>query len=213
MTILEEISEKLQKGKAQDVSALVQNALDEGIAPNVILNDGLMAGMNVIGDKFKRDEVFIPEVLVAARAMNFGLKVLKPHLGDESENTVGTAVICTVKGDVHDIGKNLVRMMLEGKGIKCIDLGADVEPEKVVEAVKESGAQIVCLSALITTTMFAQKDVIDALIAAGIRDKVKVLVGGAPVTQDFADKIGADAYTVDAASAAERALEFLKQMN
>ena len=208
MTIFEEISEKLQKGRAKDVSALVEKALGEGHAPADILNEALVAGMNIVGERFKKNEVYVPEVLIAARAMNAGLKVLQPALKSAGVKPVGKAVICTVKGDMHDIGKNLVRMMIEGQGIECIDLGVDVAPERVVEAVKESGATLVCLSALLTTTMMGQKDVIDALIAAGIRDKVKVMVGGAPVTQAFADEIGADCYTLDAASAAQAARAF-----
>ncbi len=208
MTIFEEISEKLQKGRAKDVSALVEKALGEGHAPADILNEALVVGMNIVGERFKKNEVYVPEVLIAARAMNAGLKVLQPALKSAGVKPVGKAVICTVKGDMHDIGKNLVRMMIEGQGIECIDLGVDVAPERVVEAVKESGATLVCLSALLTTTMMGQKDVIDALIAAGIRDKVKVMVGGAPVTQAFADEIGADCYTLDAASAAQAARAF-----
>jgi 5-methyltetrahydrofolate--homocysteine methyltransferase len=144
-------------------------------------------------------------VLIAARAMNAGLKVLRPALQSSGVEPIGKAVICTVKDDMHDIGKNLVKMMLEGQGIECIDLGVDVDPQRVVEAVRESGATLVCLSALLTTTMMRQKDVIDALKEAGLRDKVKVMVGGAPVTQQFADEIGADCYTLDAASAAQAA--------
>ncbi|MGM9626008.1 MAG: corrinoid protein [Eubacteriales bacterium] len=203
--ILTEISEKLQRGKAKDVSALVTQALEEGIAPESILNDALVAGMNIVGDKFRANEVFVPEVLVAARAMNAGLKVLNPVLAAAGVEPIGKAVICTVKGDMHDIGKNLVKMMIEGQGIRCIDLGVDVDPEAIVAAVKENDAQLVCLSALLTTTMMGQKDVIEALKAAGIRDSVKVMVGGAPVTQEFADEIGADCYTLDAASAAKEA--------
>lgn len=203
--LLQEISEKLQRGKAKDVSALVTKALEEGIAPDVILNDALVAGMNIIGDKFRDNTIFVPEVLVSARAMNAGLKILNPVLADAGVEPIGTAVICTVKGDMHDIGKNLVKMMIEGQGIRCIDLGVDVDPETIVAAVKENHAQLVCLSALLTTTMMGQKDVIDALVAAGIRDDVKVMVGGAPITQQFADEIGADCYTLDAASAAKAA--------
>ena len=161
--------------------------------------------MNVVGIKFKNNEIFVPEVLIAARAMNAAIKILAPVLAKEGVEPVGTAVICTVKGDLHDIGKNLVKLMIEGAGIKVIDLGTDCDAEKVVNAVKENNADIVCLSALLTTTMMYQKDIIDALKAAGIRDKVKVMVGGAPVTQAFADEIGADIYTADAASAAEAA--------
>ena len=211
MSICVEISEKLQRGRNKDVAALVTTALEEGIAPSVILNEGLVAGMNVVGEKFKNNQVFVPEVLVAARAMNFGLEVLKPFLSAAGFEPLGKAVICTVKGDMHDIGKNLVKMMLEGQGIECIDLGVDVPAEKIVEAVKESGATLVCLSALLTTTMDGQKKVIDALKDAGIRDNVKVMVGGAPVTQQYADQIGADCYTLDAASAAEEARRLLTE--
>ncbi|MBS1411880.1 MAG: corrinoid protein [Christensenellaceae bacterium] len=210
MSVIDSIFEKLQKGKAKEVSALVEQALNEGVKAEDILNDGLVAGMNVVGEKFRNNEVFVPEVLVAARAMNAGLKVLKPSLQVEGVEPLGKAVICTVKGDMHDIGKNLVKMMIEGQGIECIDLGVDVEPQKVVDAVIESGAKVVCLSALLTTTMMGQKDVIDALKAANIRDKVKVMVGGAPVTQQFADEIGADCYTLDAASAAQAARKFFE---
>ena len=208
MSICIEISEKLQKGKAKDVAALVEQALLENTAPNVILNEGLVAGMNAIGEKFRNNEIYVPEVLIAARAMNAGLKILKPALTQAGVEPLGKAVICTVEGDMHDIGKNLVKMMIEGQGSECIDLGVNVSPAKVVEAVKESGARVVCLSALLTTTMMGQKAVIDALAEAGIRDQVKVMVGGAPVTQQFADEIGADCYTSDAASAAEMARSF-----
>ena len=153
--------------------------------------------------------MFVPEVLVAARAMNAGLKVLRPALVKEGIEPIGKVVICTVKGDMHDIGKNLVKMMIEGKGAECIDLGVDVAPETIVDAVRESGANVVCLSALLTTTMNGQKDVIDALVAAGLRDKVMVMVGGAPVTEQFAKEIGADCYTCDAASAADAVYEYL----
>lgn len=208
MSILAEISEKVQRGRAKEVAALVTDALEQGIAADKVLNEGLVVGMNIIGEKFRNNEVFVPEVLVAARAMNAGLKTLKPALTQEGVEPIGKCVICTVKGDMHDIGKNLVKMMIEGQGIECIDLGVDVEPVRVVEAVKESGATVVALSALLTTTMYGQKDVIDALKAAGIRDSVKVMVGGAPVTQQFADEIGADCYTLDAASAAKAARGF-----
>ena len=199
------VSELLQKGKAKDLSALVAGMLDEGVSANDILTNGLVAGMNVVGVKFKNNEIFVPEVLIAARAMNAALKILGPVLAKEGVAPIGTAVICTVKGDLHDIGKNLVKLMIEGVGIKVIDLGTDCDAEKVVNAVKEYNADIVCLSALLTTTMLYQKDILDALKAAGVRDKVKVMVGGAPVTQAFADEIGADIYTSDAASAAEAA--------
>ena len=205
MANYEEMSLLLQRGKAKDLTAMVTEELANGTSPKDILNNALIAGMSVVGDKFKRNEVFVPEVLIAARAMNMALTVLKPALADSGVEPIGTAVICTVKGDLHDIGKNLVKMMIEGTGIKVVDLGVDCHAEKIVEAIKENNADIVCLSALLTTTMMYQKDIIEAIKAAGLRDKVKIMVGGAPVTQQFADEIGADIYTPDAASAAERA--------
>ena len=208
MAKFEEISTLLQRGKAKDLAALVTEELAAGVAPKDILTEGLIAGMGIVGTKFKNNEIFVPQVLIASRAMNASLAVLKPALADSGVEPVGTAVICTVKGDLHDIGKNLVKMMIEGTGIRVIDLGVDCSAEKIVEAVKENNADIVCLSALLTTTMMYQKDIIDALKAAGLRDKVKVMVGGAPVTQAFADEIGADAYTPDAASAAEKARSY-----
>lgn len=208
MANFEEMSSLLQRGKAKDLAAAVTDALAEGVAPKDILSGALITGMGIIGEKFKRNEVFVPEVLIAARAMNAALAVLKPALAETGVEPVGTAVICTVKGDLHDIGKNLVKMMIEGTGLRVIDLGVDCSADKVVEAVKEYDADIVCLSSLLTTTMLYQKDIIEALKAAGLRDKVKVMVGGAPVTQAFADEIGADAYTPDAASAAEKARSY-----
>jgi 5-methyltetrahydrofolate--homocysteine methyltransferase len=199
----EEISTLLQKGKAKDIVVAVQKALDAGASPQDILEKGLISGMNIIGGKFKRNEVFVPEVLVAARAMNHASAVLKPALTEAGVEPVGKAIICTVKGDLHDIGKNLVKMMIEGKGIEVSDLGVDCKEDKIIEAVRDSGAKVLCLSALLTTTMMAIKDVIEALKASGLREKVKVMIGGAPVTQSFADEVGADAYTPDAATAAE----------
>ena len=210
MSILEDISLNLQKGKAKIVKTLVQEALDQGIAPETILSGGLLEGMNVIGEKFKRNEVFVPEVLVAARAMNMGTAVLKPLLVADGVKSAGKICIGTVKGDLHDIGKNLVRMMMEGKGLEVVDLGTDVPAEKFVEAVKDQGCQVICCSALLTTTMGVMGDVVKACEDAGIRDKVKIMVGGAPVTQAFCDQIGADIYTQDAATAASTAAEFCK---
>lgn len=211
MAITDQISEMLQKGKAKDVKALVAQALEENVSPKEILNDGMISAMMTVGQKFKENLVYVPEVLIAARAMNAGLTILRPALTSSGVKPVGKAIICTVKGDLHDIGKNLVKMMLEGVGIECVDLGVDVSGDAVVAAVRETGAGIVCLSALLTTTMTSQKDIIDALKAAGIRDQVKVMVGGAPVTQQYADEIGADAYTEDAASAAEVALSLFQK--
>ena len=210
--ILEEISQKLQAGKARDVKALVQQAIDEGIPAQDILDKGLVDGMNVIGEKFKNNEVFVPEVLVAARAMNQGAQLLKPLLAAEGVKASGKVCIGTIQGDLHDIGKNLVKMMMEGKGLEVIDLGTDVSPEMFVETAKNEGCQIIACSALLTTTMGAMEDVVKQAEAAGIRDQVKIMVGGAPVTEDFCKKIGADAYTPDAASAADKAIEFCAEM-
>ncbi len=210
MSILEQISAAVQGGKAKDIKVLVPQALEEGNSAKDILNQGLIVGMMVIGEKFKEKQVYVPEVLIAARAMNAGVTILKPYLTQEGVEPVGKAIICTVEGDLHDIGKNLVKMMLEGVGIECIDLGTNVGGDKVVAAVQESGASIVCLSSLLTTTMPAMKTIIDAITAAGLREQVKVMVGGAPVTKEFADEIGADVYTDDAAGAAEMALSFFK---
>jgi len=201
--IFDEISELLQKGKAKEITGAVKKALDEGARASDILEKALISGMNVIGRKFKQGELFVPQVLVAARAMNQAAAALKPALTEAGVKSVGKAIICTVKGDLHDIGKNLVKMMIEGSGIEVIDLGVDCPKEKIVDAVRESDAKVLCLSALLTTTMTSQKDVIDALKEAGLREKVKVMIGGAPVTQNFAVEIGADAYAPDAASAAE----------
>ena len=204
---LHEISVQLQAGKAKIVKTLVQQAIDEGIPAQQILEEGLLDGMNVIGEKFKNNEVFVPEVLVAARAMSMGAALLKPLLAAEGVKASGRVCIGTVKGDLHDIGKNLVKMMLEGKGMEVIDLGTDVSAEAFVQAAKEQNCQIICCSALLTTTMNVMGDVVKAAEAAGIRDQVKIMVGGAPVTEAFCQQIGADAYTSDAASAADKAVE------
>jgi 5-methyltetrahydrofolate--homocysteine methyltransferase len=211
MSVVSEICEFVQKGRAKNVKELVAQALEDNISAKEILDNGLIAGMMAIGEKFKKNEVYVPEVLIAARAMNMGVAILKPHLTQEGVEPIGKAVICTVKGDLHDIGKNLVKMMLEGVGIECIDLGTDVSAEQVVNAVKENDAQIVALSSLLTTTMEYHKDVVDALIDAGIRNSVKVMVGGAPVSEGFAKQVGADGYAPDAATAADLALSFFKK--
>lgn len=207
MTIIEEICEYLQKGRAKNVKALVQQALDEGLDAKTILDEGLLSGMMTIGGKFKRNEVFVPEVLVAARAMNAGMAILEPKLVEIGNEPVGKAVIGTVKGDLHDIGKNLVAMMLKGAGFEVCDLGVDVEPEVYIEKAEEIGADIIGMSALLTTTMPNMKDLIDLLQEKGLRDKYIVMIGGAPVNETFAQEIGADYYTSDAASAAETARE------
>ena len=208
MELLNLISEKLQKGKAKEVKALVQQAIDEGIEPKKVLEEGLLPGMSEIGEKFKNNEVFVPEVLVAARAMNMGVAILKPLLAADGVKANGKVCIGTVQGDLHDIGKNLVKMMMEGKGLEVIDLGTDVSAETFVKTAKEQNCQIICCSALLTTTMGVMADVVKAAEAAGIREQVKIMVGGAPVTEAFAQQIGADAYTPDAASAADAAAAF-----
>ena len=209
MSILNDISEKLQRGRAREIGALIEQALNEGISAEDILNGGLIAGMSVVGEKFKNGELYLPEVMMAARTMDTGVSVLKPKLSSSGVEPIGKAVICTVKGDKHDIGKNLVKMMIEGMGITCEDLGVDVSAEKIVQAVQRTNADIVCLSSLLTTTMGEMRTVIKALEDAGLRDSVKVMVGGAPLTQSFADEIGADAYTPDAATASQLAKEYL----
>ena len=208
MSTLIEISEALQKGRAKLVKTLVPQALEEGIPAQQILEEGLLAGMSIIGEKFKNNEVFVPEVLVAARAMNMGAALLKPLLAADGMKATGKVCIGTVKGDLHDIGKNLVKMMLEGKGLEVIDLGNDVAPETFIKTAQEQNCQVICCSALLTTTMGSMADVVKAAEAAGIRDQVKIMVGGAPVTQAFCEEIGADAYTPDAASAADAAVAF-----
>lgn len=206
--ILENISLQLQAGKAKIVTELVQQAIDEGIPAQTILEEGLLTGMSVIGEKFKKNEVFVPEVLIAARAMNRGVVLLKPLLVQDGIKATGKVCIGTVKGDLHDIGKNIVKMMMEGKGLEVIDLGSDVPAETFVKTAIEQNCQIICCSALLTTTMPVMGDVVKAADAAGIRDKVKIMIGGAPVTEAFCLQIGADAYTPDAASAADKAVSF-----
>ena len=210
MAVLQEISEQLQRGKAKLVKELVQQAIDEGIPAKEILEEGLLSGMGVIGVKFKNNEVFVPEVLVAARAMNMGVQVLKPHLQESGVQAKGRVCIGTIKGDLHDIGKNLVKLMMEGKGLEVIDLGTDVAPETFIRTAVEQDCGVICCSALLTTTMSAIGDVVKAAEEAGIRDKVSIMVGGAPVTQAFCDQIGADVYTPDAATAADAAAELCK---
>ena len=210
MSLLNEISENLQKGKAKIVKELVQQAIDAGIPAQEILEQGLLSGMNVIGEKFKKNEVFVPEVLVTARAMNQGAALLKPFLSESGVESVGKVCIGTVKGDLHDIGKNLVKMMMEGKGLEVIDLGTDVAPETYVKTAIEQSCQIICCSALLTTTMPVMGEVVKEAEKAGIRDKVKIMVGGAPVTESFCEQIGADKYTTDAASAADAAVVFCR---
>lgn len=213
MALIQEISEFLQKGRAKNVKALVQQALDENMDPKEILNEGLLGGMMIVGAKFKNNEVFVPEVLVAARAMNAGLTVLEPKLVEIGNEPIGKAVIGTVQGDLHDIGKNLVVMMLKGAGFEIHDLGVDVAAETFVDKAEEIGADVICMSALLTTTMPNMKNCIDVLNERNLRDKYIVMIGGAPVNDSFAKEIGADYYTPDAASAAEVAKEAVVKKN
>lgn len=203
MEILKEIANSVIAGNKKRVQELVNKALEENISLEEIINDGLLAGMGVIGERFKRNEIFVPEVLVSARAMQAGMDILRPLIVNSKGIIKGKIVIGTVKGDLHDIGKNLVSMMLEGAGYEIIDLGIDVSPEKFVEAIKEHNPDIVGMSALLTTTMPQMKVTIDALKKEGLRDRVKVIVGGAPVTPEFAREIGADGYAKDASEAVE----------
>jgi 5-methyltetrahydrofolate--homocysteine methyltransferase len=205
MELLEKISEELQNGNFIDVPKLTREALVQGISPAVILSDALVAGMDVVGEKFRRDELFMPEVLIAAKAMQAAMAVLRPRLIETGVETAGTIVIGTIQGDLHDIGKNLVGMFFEGAGYQVIDLGVDVAPGRFVEAVRTHKPDIVGLSALLTTTMSRMREVIESLVEAGLRGRVKVMVGGAPVTEKFARDIGADGYSPDAASAVEKA--------
>lgn len=204
-TILQEISEKIQKGKKKDIKILVPKALEEGVPASDILNEGLLAGMNIIGVKFKNNEVYVPEVMIAARAMNEGVAILKPYLVDSDVKSKGKVILGTVRGDLHDIGKNLVKMMLEGHGLEVIDLGVDVAPEAFVAAVKEHNADVIACSALLTTTMEEMRNVVELCKTEGIRDQVKIMIGGAPITDEYRADIGADIYSSDAASAAELA--------
>ena len=206
MSTLNDISTLLQQGRAPKVKAAVQQALDEGIPAGEILENGLLAGMNEIGRKFKNGEVFVPEVLLSARAMTRGIETLRPLLVADGVEEKGTVVIGTVKGDLHDIGKNLVRMMMEGKGLHVVDLGVDVPADAFLSAAREHNAQVIACSSLLTTTMEEMRSVVEAVHASELNSKVRVMIGGAPVTQAFCDQIGADCFTSDAATAAEAAL-------
>ena len=201
MADMQALAEALIRGDRNKVVELTRKAIDEGVGPGEILNKGLVAGMDVIGKRFKANEIYVPEVLIAARAMKGGMEVLEPRLKEAGVKPIGTVVIGTVKGDLHDIGKNLVSMMLTGGGLKVVDLGIDVSPEKFIEAVRSSGAQVVAMSALLTTTMPQMAEVVKAIKASG--SKVHTMIGGAPVTQSYADEIGADGYAADAASAVD----------
>lgn len=208
MSIINEISEKLQAGKSKDIKTLIPQALEAGISAREILEEGLLAGMNIVGAKFKNNEIFVPEVLISARAMKTGTDILKPYLVSANVQAAGKVVLGTVKGDLHDIGKNLVKMMLEGKGLEVIDLGVDVDPQAFIDAAKEHEAGVICCSALLTTTMGEMRNVVELSKEAGIRENVKIMIGGAPITDEYCREIGADAYTSDAASCAEVARTF-----
>ena len=208
MAGIEEVYALVEKGKANVIAGAVQEALDAGCNPEDILNQGMIKAMDAVGEKFKNGEIFVPEMLVAARAMKKGVEVLKPHLATGAAGAAGKVIIGTVAGDLHDIGKNLVSMMLESAGFEVIDLGVDVPKEKFVEAYEANpDTKIICCSALLTTTMPALKDAVALLNESSFRSQIKVMVGGAPITQEFADEIGADAYTEDAASCAKKAKE------
>jgi len=211
MVDLKEIKENVINGKADKVKELTQKALDEGQDIEKVLNEALIGGMDIVGEKFKRNEFYVPEMLISARAMKTGMEILRPILADKGVKGLGKVVIGTAQGDLHDIGKNLVGMMLEGAGFEIINLGTDVPSEKFVEAVKENNAQLIGISALLTTTMLSMKDVVKAVEKEGLKDKVKIMIGGAPVTQNYADEIGADGYAPDAASAVDMAKEILKK--
>lgn len=210
MSKINEIFAAVEAGKAKVIAGLVEEAITEGCDPTAILNEGMIGAMGVVGEKFKNNEIFVPEMLVAARAMKKGVEALKPHLGGGAIGIAGKVIIGTVAGDLHDIGKNLVAMMIESAGFEVIDLGVDVPAEKFVEAVKANpDCKIVGISALLTTTMPAMKSTVKALTDAGVREGIKVMVGGAPITPEFAAEIGADAYTPDAATAAQKAKELV----
>jgi len=206
MADLQAIADSLIKGQAQEVSDLVKKAVDEGVGPEEILTKGLIAGMNIIGARFKKNEVYVPEVLIAARAMHAGMSILEPLLAEAGVKPLGRIAVGTVKGDLHDIGKNLVAMMLKGAGFNVEDLGVDCDAQKFIDAAK-GGAQVIAMSALLTTTMPSMKTVIDTLKSAGVN--VKTMIGGAPITQGYADEIKADGYAPDAASAVDTAKELI----
>jgi len=207
--VIKEIFDSILEGSQKVTVVKVQEALDKGINPGVILNDGMVSAMAEVGRLFEEGEYYVPEMLIAARAMQHGLAVLKPHLASANVKSQGKVVAGTVKGDLHDIGKNLVCMMLEGAAFEIVDLGSDVTPEKFVEAIRTTGANVVCMSALLTTTMPSMKTTIEAFKAAGLRDKVKVMVGGAPLTDQYAREIGADGYAPDASRAVALAKSLL----
>ena len=209
MVGFDRIKETVLKGKVGEIADLVRGALDEGVPPQEIIDQGLIVGMDEVGVRFKNDEIFIPEVLVSAKTMHTGMEILRPLLEGTGGKSAGKVVLGTAKGDLHDIGKNLVGMMFQGAGFEVVDLGVDQSAESFVEAVRSKGAQVVAMSALLTTTMTEMAGVIEALKQAWLRDRVKVMVGGAPVSQEFADSIGADGYAPDAATAVEKLKELV----
>lgn len=211
MKILEEMANEVQKGNSDSVEVLVGRALSQDMLAEEILNGGLVEGMNTVSEKFKNNEIFIPEVLISAKAMSSGLKILKPLLAEANVESKGKVVIGTVKGDLHDIGKNIVAMLLQGAGFDVVDLGADVPLEKFVEFVRKERADVVGMSALLTTTMIFMKEIIEALKNEGLRENVKIIIGGAPVTDSFAAQIQADGYAPDAASAVDLTKKLLNQ--
>ena len=207
--VLDQLAKELFAGNAKGVAELTNKALAEGLKPSEILNNGLIKGMNEVGVKFKANEIYVPEVLIAARAMKASMAILKPKLVESGVEPVAKMIIGTVKGDLHDIGKNLVAMMMEGAGFEIIDLGIDVPADKFIQAIKDHKPQIVGMSALLTTTMVQIRENVKAFNDAGVRKDVKVMIGGAPVTQKFTDEVGADGYSPDAASAVDKAKELL----
>ena len=203
MKNFEELTSAVIAGQADKVKELTQKGIDEEADLNLLINEGLIVGMAVVGQRFKSGEMFVPDMMLAARAMSGGMGLLKPLLGEGSDSSKGTIILGTVKGDLHDIGKNLVGMMVEGAGFKVIDIGIDQGADQFLAAVKEHDAQVVAMSALLTTTMPSMKETVEVFEREGLRNKVKIIVGGAPLSQDFSDEIGADGYASDAASASE----------
>lgn len=209
MTDFNAMTESLVTCNTDKLTELVREALSQGARASDILNKGLIAGMDIVGEKMEKGDMFIPEVLMSAQAMGACVEILKPLLGDDESSSKASVLIGTVKGDLHDIGKNLVAMMLESAGLIVHNIGIDIPPEKFVEEIKNKDVQIVCLSALLTTTMPAMKETVDAIVESGLRDKVKIMIGGAPVTQSFADEIGADGFAADAGAASKMAKSFV----
>ena len=213
MVDLAALVESVIAGDAENVEKMTRQALDEGMTALEILNGGLVKAMDVVGEKFKNYEVYLPGLIVASRAMKSGLVILKPILADSGTRTSVKIALGTVQGDTHDIGKNIVAAMLEGAGFDVTDLGYDVEPEKFVSAIVDDGAQVVGMSALVTTNMLSMKETMDAIVEAGVRDRAKIIIGGAPVTQEYADRIGADAYAEDAAIAVDVVRGFFREVS